>query len=116
MATATGGNALELLEPPSRMWLFAVIFFGIGDLVTTAIGLTVGSSAEANPLVAMLVHRYGVVVLLPLKATLLGAIYAVWRWFPIPYPAVVPFALALLGVVVTVWNTGVLLSGTLSWG
>jgi len=116
MATASSGDALELLEPPSRMWLFAVVFFGIGDLVTTAVGLTVGSSAEANPVVALLVQRYGVTVLLPLKATLLGVIYGLWRWFPLPYPAVVPFALALLGVVVTVWNTGVLLTGAFSWG
>jgi len=115
MATATRGNALELLEPPSRMWFFAVLFFGIGDLVTTAIGLTIGSSTEANPLVAILVQRYGVVVLVPLKVTLLGSIYAVWRWVPIPHASVVPFTLALLGVVVTMWNTGVLLTGTFTW-
>jgi hypothetical protein len=115
MATASSGNVLELIEPPSRMWLLAVVFFGIGDVVTTVVGLTVGSSAEANPVVAMLVQQYGIVVLLPLKAALLGTVYALWKWLPLPYPAVVPFALAVLGVGVTVWNTGIILTGTLSW-
>lgn len=110
METATGRTLLDTLEPPAGLWLLALLFFGIGDLVTTALGLTVGSSTEANPLIAMLVDRYGVAVLLPVKVLFLGGCYLGCKRLPIPYPMVVPAALATLGFVVTIWNTGVLLT------
>lgn len=114
METATGSNTLELLEPPTGLWLLALLFFGIGDLVTTMLGLTVGSSTEANPIIAILVERFGVGVLVPVKMLFLGTIYLSWKRFPIPYPIAVPAALAVLGFVVTMWNTGVLLTASSS--
>lgn len=111
MDTATGRNAVDALEPPTGLWLLALLFFGIGDLITTMLGLTVGSSAEANPLIAMLVDRFGVVVLFPVKMLFLSGCYLGWKHLSIPYPRFVPGVLALLGFVVTLWNTGVLLTG-----
>jgi hypothetical protein len=114
MRAVTDSNAIDLLEPQARLWVLAVVFFGVGDLVTTMLGLTIGSSAEANPFVAMLVDQYGVLVLLPLKMAMLGGCYVGWKQLPLPYPIVVPLVLALLGIVVTIWNTGILLTGSLT--
>jgi hypothetical protein len=114
MDTATGNPPLELLDAPAALWLLALLFFGIGDLLTTAVGLSIGTSTEANPVVAMLVERYGIVVLLPLKVAFLGGFYIAWEQLPLPYPSVVPATLAVLGIVVTVWNAGILLVGVLS--
>lgn len=110
-ATRTTFDAIDVLEPPTGLWLLALLFFGVGDLVTTAFGLTAGTSAEANPVIAMLVERYGVAVLLPVKVAFLGSCYLGWRRLPIPYPIVVPAVLAALGILVTVWNINVLLTG-----
>jgi hypothetical protein len=114
MDTATGSLPLELVEPPVGLWLLALLFFGIGDLLTTALGMSIGVSTEANPLVAVLVDRYGIAVLLPLKVVFLGGFYLAWKQLPLPYPTVVPATLAALGIVVTVWNAGILLMGVLS--
>jgi len=114
MGTATGSDALDFIEPQARLWILVIVFFGVGDLVTTMLGLTIGSSTEANPLVAMLVDQYGVFVLLPLKIAMIGGCYVGWRQLPLPHPVVVPLVLALLGIVVTIWNTGILLTGSLS--
>ncbi|NLV11282.1 hypothetical protein GOC74_15245 [Halomicrobium mukohataei] len=114
MDTVTGSPPLDVLEPPTGLWLLALVFFGIGDLLTTGVGLTLGSSTEANPVVASLVERYGVAVLLPIKATFFVGTYLVWRALPHPYSTTVPATLALVGVVVTAWNTGILLVGVLS--
>ena len=114
MDTTTGNPPLELLDAPAALWLLALLFFGIGDLLTTAVGLSIGTSTEANPVVAMLVERYGIVVLLPLKVAFLGGFYIAWEQLPLPYPSVVPATLAVLGIVVTVWNAGILLVGVLS--
>jgi len=113
MGTATGSNtveALDAVEPPGGLWLLAIVFFGVGDLVTTILGLTVGSSTEANPIVAMFVERYGVAVLPLLKVVFLGCCYVGWKRLPIPYPIVIPAVLAVLGIVVTLWNASVLLT------
>ena len=90
--------------------MLAIVFFGVGDLVTTILGLTVGSSTEANPIVAMFVERYGVAVLPLLKVVFLGCCYVGWKRLPIPYPIVIPAVLAVLGIVVTLWNASVLLT------
>lgn len=111
METATGPASFDLLDQPAALWLLALLFFGLGDLVTTALGLTVGSSTEANPVVATLVERYGVAVLVPMKAVFLGGCYVGWKRLPLPYPIVVPAVLATLGVLITLWNAGILLTG-----
>ncbi|ACV49083.1 MULTISPECIES: DUF5658 family protein [Halomicrobium] len=114
MDTATGSPPLDVLEPPAGLWLLALVFFGVGDLLTTGVGLTLGTSTEANPVVAPLVERYGVAVLLPIKAAFFVGTYLVWRALPHPYSTTVPATLALVGVVVTAWNTGMLLTGAFS--
>lgn len=91
-----------------ELWLTAITFFVIGDILTTAVGLTYGGVAEAGPIVGALIRNYGLVVLVPMKALSLGIAYVLWRFVPAPYAVGVPLGLATLGILATGWNIGVL--------
>lgn len=88
------------------LWMMAVLFYGIFDLLLTTAGLSVGAT-EAHPLVGDVVEEYVLLAMIPLKLASFGVCYAVWRVVPSPYRLGVPLGLALLGLVVTGWNLGV---------
>lgn len=90
-------------------WALGVAFFGVGDLVTTALGVGAVGLAEANPVAALAIGRHGLLALAALKAVAFAGSYAVWRVLPAPYRVGVPFGLAALGVAVTAWNLRLLL-------
>lgn len=111
MTPLTGARFDHRVEQTGLLWLAAILFFGVGDLVTTTVGLTAGTATEVGPVVSMVVDRYGLAAVVGVKtgALLLGAL--LWRLTPDPYDVGVPAGLALVGVVVTGWNTWVLLAG-----
>jgi hypothetical protein len=94
---------LQRLQP--TLWVVAVAFFGIGDLVTTAIGLQINGVVEAGPVVASVIELYGIGGILLVKLLTIGGSYGVWRAISGPHRVGVPLGLAVLGVVVTSWNT-----------
>lgn len=97
------------LAREQELWAAALLFFGVGDVFTTVVGVVgVGSVAEGGPLVAWLLSRHGLAVLLALKLLTFGVGYALWTSVPRPYNAGAPLALAVLGVAVTTWNATVL--------
>lgn len=97
---------LEALTP--HLWVFAIVFFGVGDLVTTGIGLRFERVIEVGPLAAVVLQSYGIETLVPLKLLTLALCYGLWRVTPAPHDVGVPLGLAALGVLVTLWNTYVL--------
>jgi len=100
---------LDLPRPSDRdLWIASLLFFGIGDLLTTGIGLELLGVAEGNHLIAALVERHGFAALALVKLLVLGGCYALWRWLPRAHRSGVPLGLATLGVLVTGWNTVVL--------
>lgn len=96
-------------EATPELWLLAVLFFVLGDLVTTGVGVFTGGVAEVGPVVAPLMEAYGLAIMVPLKLLAVGLCYLVWRVTPAPHAVGVPLGLAVLGVLVTGWNVGVLL-------
>jgi hypothetical protein len=50
-----------------------------------------------------------VLALTGLKAVVFVGFFAVWKYVSWPYSVGVPLGLALLGVAVTIWNTGIIL-------
>lgn len=92
----------------STYWLFGVLFFGVGDLTTTAVGLGTGNVTERNVVPALLIDRHGIVALFGLKLLAFGVCYAFWRVADRPSRLGIPLGLALLGVFVTGWNLRVL--------
>ena len=107
-----GGEAgVELLSAHAfHLWILAIVFFGIGDLVTTYVGLSLGRAVEVGPVAVIASKQFGIAVLLPLKLLTFGLAYLLWRVTPRPYRIGVPLGLAILGIMVTVWNIVILIA------
>ncbi|MDX1745774.1 MAG: hypothetical protein R3324_07545 [Halobacteriales archaeon] len=112
MAATSDGGSIDLLSLYSpHLWWAALVFFGVGDVVTTAVGLTTGIAAEVGPLVAPVIDAHGILALVALKTAAFAASYQLWRLVPAPHNLGVPLGLAALGVLVTAWNLLVLSVG-----
>lgn len=104
-----GSSALSGTIEPERstevwLWLAAVALFGIGDLVTTTVGINLAGVREVGPLTAVLLDRYGFVSMVVSKSIVLGGFYLVWKRTPREYRVGVPLGLAALGGFVVCWN------------
>lgn len=104
----------QLVSDPSRcihefghvyLWGFAILFFAIGDLVTTVIGLRIDGVYEQSPIPALLIAIFGVEILLFLKSITVALFVGIWRITPSPYNVGVPVGLVMIGILVTMWNT-----------
>lgn len=105
----TDEHAIPVLSGNDRLvWIAAILFYGIGDTVTTLLGLSTVGVAEAGPVAGPVIEAYGGYALVSVKATVFPAFYLVWRILRTPGRVAVPFALALVGAVVTVWNVVVI--------
>lgn len=91
-----------------QLWIVGILFFGVGDLVTTSVGIGVAGVVEGNPVAEPLIRQYGVGALAGLKALTFAGCYLVWRLTVRPYNTGIPLGLAVLGVSVTAWNLFVL--------
>nr|WP_255475239.1 DUF5658 family protein [Halapricum sp. CBA1109] len=89
--------------------MLAVLAFGLGDLVTTAVGLTTPGVVEANPFVAAFLGHSVLGALVALKSVSLLIFFAVWWVVPAPHRTGIPLGLATVGIVVTGWNLHVVL-------
>jgi hypothetical protein len=96
------------------LWIVAVAFFGVGDLVTTFVGYSIAGVTELSPVVKLLLKQHALLALTGLKAAVFVGFFAIWKHVSWPYSVGVPLGLALLGVAVTVWNTGIILVAVLA--
>ena len=106
---ASGGAVGALAGHTPVLWALAVALYGVGDLLTTLVGLYGGRAAEAGVVASVLVESYGVVAVVPLKLGSFVLFYLVWRAVPVPHAVGVPLGLAILGLLLTAWNAFVLL-------
>ena len=115
IAAARRGRPVERLfeDTQRRLWAVTLLFFCVGDVVTTHVGLSMHGVVEAGPLVAPVLREYGLVAMVGLKGVTVGLFYGVSRLLPEPHAVGVPLGLALLGVIVTGWNLVVLGLGAL---
>ena len=98
-------HAIPIIGGSDRqMWIAAVVLYGIGDTVTTFWGLSTGGVAEAGPIAGPVIDSYGRYALLAIKALVFPTFYLFWRMLRTPGRIAVPFALALVGGIVTMWN------------
>ena len=110
MYERAASSAAPLGDSQAVLWVAGVLFFGVGDLLTTVVGLQVGGVTERNVVPALLIGQYGLAGMIGLKLFAFGGCYALWRVVGRPHRLGVPLGLALLGVVVTFWNLRVLLA------
>lgn len=92
------------LSTDQLLWGLAIITFGIGDVVTTAVFITAEMNHEGNPLVASALYTYGLWILMPWKIAVFGIFAAIYRLVPSQISVGVPIGLTLVGTALTVWN------------
>lgn len=105
------------MHPPNTvvsLWLIAIAFFGVGDLVTTVIGYSITGVTELSPVISVLLNQHALLTLTTLKTVVIGAFFAIWKYASLPYAVGIPLGLSILGVVVTLWNTSVILLALLN--
>lgn len=92
------------------LWLLSVLFFGVGDVLTTAVGLQVGGVVETSPVLALADGAAVYPTMVGLKLLVFGGWYLLWRVTPAPYRVGAPLGLAILGVAATALNLVVMLT------
>lgn len=95
-----------------QLWVVAVLCFGAGDVVTTAIGLRVAGVVELQPVASYLFQHSPLGTMVLLKTAAFGSCYLLWKLAPEPYRIGVPLGLATFGTALVVWNLRVLLVAT----
>ena len=95
------------------LWGLAFLFFCVGDVVTTHVGLSLHGVVEAGPVVAPVLREYGVAAMVGLKTATVGLFYATAVVLPDPHAVGIPLGLAIVGVLVTAWNLVVICLGAL---
>ncbi|WP_436936209.1 DUF5658 family protein [Halovenus marina] len=98
-----------LADRQTQLWVLAVLLYGVGDSVTTVIGLQSEDVTEGGPLALLAIEQAGVGGFLLFKLAFLGICCVTWYLLRTPGRLAIPLALALVGGVVTVWNALVLL-------
>ncbi|MEF8779632.1 MAG: hypothetical protein V5A46_02985 [Haloferacaceae archaeon] len=104
---------MELLVRHERgLWLAAVLLYGVGDAVSTFVGLSLGGVAEAGPIAAPAMIGFGHAGLLAVKVAVFLSFLGVWAALRTPARAAVPLALATVGGLATAWNVIVIATAT----
>lgn len=85
-----------------NLWIVAVIFFGIMDLVTTTIGLNICIN-EYQPIMRYLINNYTILSMYLLKFIVMGFFYEIHKY--LPYNIGVPIGLSILGILITINNS-----------
>lgn len=111
MTRTTTSPTIDILDGLRPVWWYgAIVFFVVGDIVTTFVGLQLSTVVEASPVAAWLIDGYGLGLIFPVKLGVVGGLYGLSRVVPHPHSIGVPLGLCALGFVLTVWNGAVIVT------
>lgn len=102
---SNAGDVGRLRAHQSTLWIAALLLYGLGDLVTTTVGLSQQGLDEIGPVAGPVIDAYGTPGLVVLKSGTLVGSYAAWRLLGPPHRVGIPLGLAVVGLVVTAWNS-----------
>ena len=94
----------ELAARERSLWVAAFLLYGVGDTVTTFVGLSTAGVAEVGPLAGPLIDAYGRYALLAIKAVTFALFVGLWSVLRPPARTAVPLAMVVVGTAVTAWN------------
>lgn len=107
-------SSVELLSGLTPLWWQGtIVFFLVGDILTTLSGYHLHTIVEASPFAAWLINAHGLPLIVPLKIAVVAGFYGLYRVVPNPHNVGVPLGLCMLGFVVTVWNGAVIVAALL---
>lgn len=107
MSSDTGIIA-TVIDNQSMLWALAVVLYGVGDAVTTLVGLKSDGITEGGPVALYALGQGGIPGFLLLKVGFIGVCFLVWWVVRTPGRVAIPLALVVVGAVVTGWNLVVL--------
>jgi len=92
-----------------RLWAGAILTFGIGDIVTTFIGVQYTQAYEAHPITHIAFQMYGLQVMLLGKFIVFAVAFIFWVKMRRELSWLLPLCLCIFGIIITSWNTYVIL-------
>lgn len=104
------GLVATAIDNQPLLWVFAVVLYGIGDTITTLVGLHSDGATEGGPVALYVLGQGGIPGFLLLKTGFIGVCFLVWWLVRTPGRVAIPLALVVVGAVVTCWNLVVVLS------
>lgn len=99
---------MPLPTPHRNLWLVAILTFGIGDVVTTSVGLRHQGVHELHPISERILGVAGPAGMVATKLLLFILAYAAYRASPRDVRIGIPIGLVLLGSLVVVNNLRVI--------
>lgn len=106
--SAAGTRGVAVSSVASVAWAIALAAFGVGDVVTTVVGIALLGATESAPLAAAVIDSFGLAALVVHKAGVFAVAAAVYLVAPRPSRIGIPLGLATLGVAVVAWNLSIL--------
>lgn len=103
MSSNTGFVAAAI-DNQSLLWVLAVVLYGLGDTVTTLVGLESDGVTESGPVALYALGQGGIPGFLLLKIGFIGVCFLAWWAVRTPGRVAIPLALVVVGAVVTGWN------------
>jgi len=94
------------------LWTTAIATYGVGDVATTAYGLSLTGVNEAHPISEAILGTSGIVGMVAVKAGALTLLYSLYRLANDDYNIGVPLGITALGSAIVANNTSVILSAT----
>jgi len=88
-----------------ELWATAITTYGIGDIATTASGLSVTNVDESHSISKIVLESYGVPGMVAVKAISLLAFYKGYQLVPEEYRQGIPLGLTILGAGIIASNS-----------
>jgi len=88
-----------------KLWLWAVLTFGVGDVLSTWYFLQRPGNVESNPVALGILNEFGYFGLVAWKAVVFGLFAGLYRVTPREVRVGVPIGLAVFGTLIIAWNT-----------
>lgn len=97
----------------SKLWITVILWFYIGDIATTGIGIWTGGMTEASPMYRPILNTYGLLPMLfaltAVKTLLVYLFLFSFNRMESIYRYTMPAALILTGIGATAWNSYLIL-------
>lgn len=101
-------NTVAEPEVERASWALAAAFFGVGDVVTTTLGLVAFGVVEGNPTAAMVLDHAGLFGMVAAKVVVVAILFGIYAVSPRDIRFAVPVTLATVGTVIVGWNIAVI--------
>lgn len=98
----------NLAQHELGFWFAAIFWYGLGDSVSTLVGLQYADVAEIGPVAGPVMESFGTGGLIGIKLLFFAVTGTAWYLLTRPTRVAIPIAITIVGTAVTVWNVFVI--------